>query len=188
MANLTRREFLLSLAAMPALGLRLPQLMTLTPGSGQARQGDPGQPNFIIMVFDTFSARHLPLRGYPRDTTPNISRLAERATVFHNHYAGGNYTTPGTASLLTGLYPWSHRSLHMYGHALESVAPVNLFSQLPDAYQTVAYTQNALASALPPWRLNSILILLEKRKTKPEAIVTITAKTWKSIPPVLGSM
>ena len=98
MANLTRREFLLSLAAMPALGLRLPQLMTLTPGSGQARQGDPGQPNFIIMVFDTFSARHLPLRGYPRDTTPNISRLAERATVFHNHYAGGNYTTPGTAS------------------------------------------------------------------------------------------
>lgn len=148
MANLTRREFLLSLATVPLLGLRLPQLQLMTPGSGLARQGDPSLPNFIIMVFDTFSARHLPLSGYPRDTTPNISRLAERATVFHNHYAGGNYTTPGTASLLTGLYPWSHRSLHMYGHALDSVEPVNLFSQLPDTYQTVAYTQNALASAL----------------------------------------
>ena len=97
MANLTRREFLLSLATVPLLGLRLPQLQLMTPGSGLARQGDPSLPNFIIMVFDTFSARHLPLSGYPRDTTPNISRLAERATVFHNHYAGGNYTTPGTA-------------------------------------------------------------------------------------------
>ena len=146
MANLTRREFLLSLAAVPFLNLRLPQLMT--PGSGQARQGDPNLPNFIVMVFDTFSAPHMSLLGYSRETTPNITRLAERATVFHGHTAGGNYTTPGTASMLTGLYPWLHRSIHMYGHALESVKPINLFSHLPEAYQTVAYTQNALASAL----------------------------------------
>ena len=146
MANLTRREFLLSLAAVPFLNLRLPQLMT--PGLGQARQGDPNLPNFIIMVYDAFSARHLPWSGYPRDTTPNIARLAERATVFHRHTAGGNYTSPATATLLTGLLPWLHRSIHMYGHALDSVKSVNLFSQLPETYQTVAYTQNALASAV----------------------------------------
>ncbi len=146
MADLTRREFLLSLASLPILGLRVPQLMT--PGFAPARQGNPDTPNFIIIVYDTFSARHLPLRGYPRNTTPNLSRLAERATVFHNHYAGGNFTTPGTTSLLTGLYPWSHRNLHMYGHMLGSAAPVNIFNQIPSAYQTVTYSQNPQASVL----------------------------------------
>ena len=65
--------------------------------------------NIIIIVFDAFSAYHISLYGYQRETAPNISRLAERAIVYHNHYAGGNYTTPGTASLLTGAQPWPSR-------------------------------------------------------------------------------
>ena len=131
MSDLSRREFLLSLATLPALGLRLPQLVQAA--TATATQTDANQPNIILLVYDTFSAPHISLQGYERETTPHIARLAERATVFHNHYAGGNFTSPGTASLLTGLYPWNHRSIHNYGHVLDSLSSNNLFGLLPFA-------------------------------------------------------
>ncbi len=64
----------------------------------------------VVIVFDAFSAYNISLYGYQRETTPNIARWAERAVVYHNHNAGGNFTIPGTASLLTGTYPWTHRA------------------------------------------------------------------------------
>ena len=146
MTDLSRREFLLSLATLPVLGMRLPQLVQAA--TAAATQADANQPNIILLVYDTFSAHHISLQGYERETTPHIARLAERATVFHNHYAGGNFTSPGTASLLTGLYPWNHRSIHNYGHVLDSLRSHNLFGLLPDTYNKVAYTHNSLASAL----------------------------------------
>ena len=72
-------------------------------------------PNVIILVFDTLSARHLSLQGYQRLTTPNLIRFAEKATVYHRHYAAGNFTSPGTASLLTGMHPWTHRAFEQAG-------------------------------------------------------------------------
>src|SRR5919197_4136356 len=72
-------------------------------------------PNIIILVFDSLSARHMSLYGYPRDTTPHLSQFAEHATVYHRHYSTGNFTSPGTASLLTGLYPWTHRAFDQAG-------------------------------------------------------------------------
>ncbi len=151
MPKLTRREFLISLGTLPFVKLAIPQLVI--PATRQlAQQSDDGttanQPNILVMVFDTFSANHLATEGYRRDTAPNLTRLAEKATVFHNHYAAGSFTSPGTASLLTGLYPWTHRSLQTYGHALPRVAANNIFNLLPDTYYKVAYTHNPLASAL----------------------------------------
>ena len=67
--------------------------------------------NIIIVLFDAMSARNLSVYGYPRNTTPNLVRFASRANVYHSHYSAGNFTTPGTTSLLTGLYPWTHRAI-----------------------------------------------------------------------------
>ncbi len=47
-----------------------------------------------------------------------------------------------------GLYPWTHRTMHHYGHAIGTVADHNIFNLLPDDYYKVAYTHNPLASAL----------------------------------------
>lgn len=151
MPKLTRREFLISLGTLPFVKLAIPQLMI--PATRQLAQQPGGeatsnQPNILMMVFDTFSANHLATEGYRRDTAPNLARLAEKATVFHNHRAAGSFTSPGTASLLTGLYPWTHRSIQTYGHALPRVAENNIFNLLPDTYYKVAYTHNPLASAL----------------------------------------
>ena len=103
------------------------------------------KPNILILVFDTLSARHMSLHGYPRQTTPNMARFADRALVYHNHYAAGNFTSPGTASLLTGIYPWRHRAVNLNGIVSQEFADQNLFSLLGASYHTTAYTHNPLA-------------------------------------------
>ena len=98
--KLSRREFL-KLTGLASLGIVTPQFLT-QPGTAPAV---PGGKNVLVIVFDAFSAYHLALNGYARETMPNLKRLAEKAVVYHNHFSGGNYTTPGTASLLTGTQP-----------------------------------------------------------------------------------
>lgn len=167
MPKLSRREFLISLGTVPFVKLAIPQLMipgVRTLGQQSGDGATTNQPNILMMVFDTFSANHLPFEGYRRDTTPFLTRLAERATVFHNHYAGGSYTSPGTASMLTGVYPWTHRTLQTYGHTLPRVADNNIFRLLPDSYHKVAYTHNPLASALLHQFRNSIDHLKPRRE------------------------
>ena len=105
-------------------------------------------PNILILVFDALSARNMSLHGYPRETTPNLERFSKKANVYHHHYASGNFTTSGTASLLTGIYPWSHRALHFQGQPLKRYKDQNLFSLLADRYHTVAYTHNPFAYVL----------------------------------------
>jgi arylsulfatase A-like enzyme len=106
------------------------------------------KPNFLIIVLDTLSARHMSTYGYARQTTPNISRFAERAVVYHNHQAAGNYTPPGTASILTGTYPWSHRAMHTSGTIQKTYTQRNIFNLLAEDYYTLAYTHNSLAMTI----------------------------------------
>ena len=141
--RLDRRDFI-KLASYMSLGLAIPPATKFfhpLPSLQNAKK------NVIIIVFDAFSAYHLPVYGYARNTTPNISRLAERAVVYHNHYAGANFTTPATASLLTGTLPWSHRALQYGDTVAESVADRNLFRAFKNHYR-VAYSHNSLANIL----------------------------------------
>jgi len=138
---ITRRDFLKISSLLPLLFLPLPKGWAEPPASAAI----PGQPNFLIFVFDALSARNMPIYGYPRNTTPNLARFAERATVYHSHHSGGNFTTPGTASLLTGVYPWTHRAINLSGSALDSFANKNIFSAFRNYGFTYAYTHNLVA-------------------------------------------
>lgn len=144
--------------------------LTLLPAAQMAARGFPhasgglqdGPPNVIVVVFDAFSATNMSLYGYPRATTPNIERFAARSTVFNRHYAGGNFTSPGAASLLTGAYPWSHRCMHLYGTAAQTFTNRNLFSLLTGAaYQRAAYSHNDHAGMLL-YQFSDALDLLKK--------------------------
>ncbi len=64
--------------------------------------------NLLFVVVDTLRADHVGLYGYPRDTTPNLDRLAEDSLVFSQAISQSSWTMPATASLLTGLYPPEH--------------------------------------------------------------------------------
>src|SRR5512143_3062932 len=142
-SQISRRDFLKLSGLMP-LSLASPELLKLLRAFGQAQTE---RPNVLVVVFDAFSGLNIPLNGYARDTTPNLSRLAGRAIVYHNHYAGSNFTTPGTASLLTGTLPWTHRALQAKGKVAEAFTQQNLFGAFPEHYR-IAYTHNGWANIL----------------------------------------
>ena len=137
MTTINRREFL-ALSGALALNLAATRFHSL-PNSFS------DQPNILIIVFDAFSGLHLSFSGYPRDTTPNLNKMLDRAIVYHNHYSGGNFTTPGTASLLTGTLPWTHRAM---GHNDTVAGPFirkNIFHSFQD-YHRMAYSHNVLVN------------------------------------------
>ncbi len=141
--KINRRDFL-KLAGLLPLSLATEPLMR---AARSINTKQAGQKNVLVVVFDAFSAYNISLYGYPRETTPNITRLSERAIRYHNHYAGGNFTTPGTASLLTGVLPWTHRAFQPAGMVSEQYVNRNLFSAFKD-YYPIAYSHNGWVNIL----------------------------------------
>jgi choline-sulfatase len=138
---MNRRDFLkLAGAAAPAF---------LFPGAmpklrAPHRQGS--QPNVLILLFDSLTSRNLSLYGYPRSTSPNFERFAQRAAVYHWHYAAGNFTIPGTASLLSGTYPWTNRALNHSGVIKRALAENNIFRAFGSDYYRVTFPQSVWAN------------------------------------------
>ena len=129
----------MKLAGLAPLGLASPHMVKLL-GALEAPRGSAQ--NVIVLVLDAFSALNMALDGYPRETAPNITRLAKRAVVYHNHYAGSNFTTSGTASLLTGTLPWTHRAIDDNGTVADALVAQNIFNAFPDYYGT-AFSHNS---------------------------------------------
>ena len=124
MSRISRRDFLKASAALAASATFAKAARVLSSTHSQ----EVGKPNILLLVFDAMSARHLSLYGYARETTPNLKKFADRASVYHQHYSAGNFTTPGTASMLTGMYPWTHRAFNYRGMIERSLANKNLFN------------------------------------------------------------
>jgi arylsulfatase A-like enzyme len=137
----TRRDFLkLSAALFGGAGLTFAGSL-----AHSLQKADSPKPNFIVLVLDAMSARNLSVNGYARPTTPNLERFASRATVYHNHYSGGNFTSPGTGSMLTGLYPWHHRAINNDSPVRRDLVAENLFQRLGADYTRVGFSQNLWA-------------------------------------------
>ncbi len=137
--KLSRRDFL-KLAGALSLGAALPRAIeTFAAPFPQAKPK-----NVVIVVFDALSAYNVSLHGYARNTTPNLARLARRAIVYHNHYAGSNFTSPGTASLLTGALPWTHRAIEFGGRVAPDFTSKNIFRAFA-GHHAIAYTHNTWA-------------------------------------------
>jgi arylsulfatase A-like enzyme len=134
--DINRREFIKLSSTLPLNGLPVHFAAPRSPQAGE------GLPNVLILVFDAFSAKNASLYGYPRLTTPLLEKLAERAMVFHNHYTGGSYTTPGTATLLTGTLPWTHRAVNPGDELSKTVKDRNIYHLLSDSYYRFGYSHN----------------------------------------------
>lgn len=144
--KLTRRDLLKLGVTVAALPLAEQCFELVDPDRRAGNQ--EGRPNFLILIFDALSAGHLSLHGYGRRTSPCLERFAERSTVFHNHMACANFTSPSTASLFTGVYPWSHRALHAMGSVKERYLDQNLFSLLRSSHTTTVFTHNEFVEVL----------------------------------------
>ncbi len=144
MSRFSRRDFLkLAAVTLPAAALAQPIGKLITD-----RGADSSQPNIIVLVFDTLTASNLSAFGYARKTSPNFERFAERAIVYHNYNSAGNFTVPGTASLLTGMYPWTHRAVNHAGLVSRELADRNIFNLLGSDYHRTGFAQTGWASFL----------------------------------------
>ena len=141
MPKLTRRETLKLMGALAANAL----LADTHPLVDAIKAGELQQPNIIVLVIDTLSARHMSLYGYERQTTPNFERFAARVSVYYSHYSGGNFTTPGTATILTGQYPWAHRAINLGAPVRRAIAKDNIFRFLGEEGRSLGFAQNILA-------------------------------------------
>lgn len=143
-SNLNRRDFLKLAGALP-LGYAGSQVAHSLGLRNLKRQD--GRRNVLVIVFDAFSAYNISIHGYQRETTPNLARLMDRAIVYHNHFAASNFTSSGTASLLTGTLPWTHRALQGGAEVAKDFVTRNIFSAF-QGYHRITYTHNGWANIL----------------------------------------
>lgn len=81
-------------------------------------------PNVLLLVMDTMRRDRMGVYGYPRDTTPNLDRWAQRGLLYDNAVANSSWTLPSHASMFTGR--WCHE------HGASFVVP------LDEKYPTLA--------------------------------------------------
>jgi arylsulfatase len=62
----------------------------------------------VYIIFDAFHAKHSPLYGYHRNTTPFLKKAGEKGVVFQNFYANSPYTLASTGTFFTSRYPHEH--------------------------------------------------------------------------------
>lgn len=62
-------------------------------------------PNILLVVMDTVRADHLSTYGWPRPTSPTLSRLAAHGVRFAHARSTAPWTLPSHASLFTGRLP-----------------------------------------------------------------------------------
>lgn len=61
------------------------------------------KPNLIFLGIDSLWSARMSLYGYQRLTTPYMDKYAEGGTVFEHHISPSIPTTPGYASMMTGM-------------------------------------------------------------------------------------
>ncbi|MFH2002383.1 MAG: sulfatase, partial [Planctomycetota bacterium] len=72
------------------------------------RQNSCEGKNILVIVVDALRADHISGYGYPRDTTPELDRIAAQSVVFDHAYAQSSWTVPSTATIFTGQYAYTH--------------------------------------------------------------------------------
>ena len=124
-----------------------PLVLSAPPAGVAGPSASVSEPNVIICVLDAARADHIGCYGYPRDTTPNLDKLAGDSVVFERHYAEYPQTKASTASLLTSRHADNHLAVEM-----RAVGRDNFFIEqgLKQAgFSTAYFNSNAWAS--PSW-------------------------------------
>jgi arylsulfatase A-like enzyme len=77
--------------------------------SVQRHQSPPAlakSPNIMFIVLDTVRAESLSVYGYGRETSPHLTRLAQRGVLFDHARTAAAWTLPSHASMFTGRWPY----------------------------------------------------------------------------------
>jgi arylsulfatase A-like enzyme len=102
----SRREFLTSSAALPALAATsLSQSATALGAQVSSRQAPARKPNLLMVIADQFRWDFVGAYGLnPMGVTPNLDAMARRGTAFANAVTNQPVCAPSRSALFTGLY------------------------------------------------------------------------------------
>ncbi|HDH06552.1 MAG TPA: DUF229 domain-containing protein, partial [Nitrospirae bacterium] len=112
-------------------------------GIVQSSADDRDKPNIILVTFDTMTSRDMSVYGYHLPTTPFISEWSKTAALFTRAEAESNYTTPTTASLMTGKRVWTHQTYYV---ETASEAVKNSSENLPALLRKNGYSNIAIVT------------------------------------------
>ena len=105
-----------------------------------AGASEPPQGVILIMI-DTLRRDHLDAYGYERETAPNMARMAAGGALFLDNISQAAWTKVSTPSIMTSLYPQSHRVQKVPDRL--SAAAVTVAEVYRDAgYATAAFCSN----------------------------------------------
>ncbi len=74
-----------------------------------------GSPDVFLISMDTTRADHMSTYGYERETSPHLTALAADGLNFTQARSPAQWTVPGHASMLTGMYPSRHGAHYVGG-------------------------------------------------------------------------
>jgi arylsulfatase A-like enzyme len=102
--------------------------------------------NTILLILDAARPSHFSFYGYPRETTPNIAKLASHSFIFRNAFTQAPFTLSSVGTILSGLLPESHGVVGKSTGFFDS--PQILARTLSDAgFETAAFVDSFAASA-----------------------------------------
>jgi len=128
--------FLVQLAGTYVHKVKGPSLL------GSQDEGTRAQgPSMLLLMIDTLRADRLSCYGYEGNQTPVIDGLTGEGILFENHISQSSWTRPAVASILTSLYPSSHKT-----YLKPDMLPDEVFT-LPEAlkeqgYRTIGFANN----------------------------------------------
>ena len=108
------REIALSLSLSAAEDGRLgfwgsPAVRSRGRQSAQVTTGSETPQGVILILADTLRSDHLNFHGYGRETAPFLTELASKGAFFKNNIVQATWTKVSVPSIITSLYPTSHR-------------------------------------------------------------------------------
>jgi arylsulfatase A-like enzyme len=135
--------------------------------------------SLLLVVLDAASARHFGAYGYPRDTTPEIDRLASEGVLFERAFTPAVYTLAAMSALWTSIPPDQLRrglpvdaplpagpltlaellsangvatgGFVANGFAGRSFGFDRGFGYFEEVYRAHGYRASAFLAAMPPW-------------------------------------
>ncbi len=96
----------------------------------------------IFMVVDTLRADHLNIYGYERETLQHLKKFADEGVAFSNAISQGTWTKVSQSSMVTSLYPATHRVLTV-PQSLPASAETIAEVYREAGYATVSYSSVA---------------------------------------------
>lgn len=106
--------------------------------------------SIVLLTKDVLMTDYLPTYGNRYWSTPNISELAKKGTIFERHYAAAPSTAMSFTSMFVGKYPYE-LDRKKYEHVKDYDQTPTLFDEMAErGYQChIIWSHNYMTKALP---------------------------------------